>query len=260
MSCTFHLEDGMNCFRLSCKSPTASLKYVLFFILVACILLSGCSGSDSSDDEKDLPAEVSMLSYYPFKAAGYWAYSWQNIRGDSWMGSMSVLSSHKEQSLNVVIVADSLEQYGQCTVHRSAYLWDGEGLKHLYRTSSNGDSTSFRPPRLVLPAKLVNGKTHRSDFRSEVYSPFGDKRYAIDTRIDQAIIDSGTIEVEGRQWENCLAVETVSNETHSNGTRKTKRKVIWYAKDVGPVKIITGIPLKTPNIQGEETGILTMVR
>ena len=250
----------MNHFRLSSKRATARFKYCSFIVLTIILILLGCGGSDSPDNGKGLPAEVSMPAYYPFKTNSHWVYDWQNIRGDNWTGSLSVLTSHKEQSLNVFIVVDSLERYGQYTVHRSAYLWDGEGLKHLYRASSSGDSTAFKPPRMVLPSKIESGKTHRSDFRSELYSPYGEKRYAIDTRLDQTIIDYGAVGTNGKQWEGCIAVETLSTETYSTGTRKTKRKVIWYAKDVGPVKIITGIPLKNPNLQGEETGTLISMR
>lgn len=250
----------MNSFRLSRRSAISSFKYCSLSVLTFLFITLGCGGSDSPDDEGSLPSEVVMSAYYPFESNSHWVYDWQNIRGDSWTGSLSVLTSHKEQSLNVFIVVDSLEQSGQYTVHRSAYLWDGEGLKHLYRTSTNGDSTAFKPPRMVLPFKLESGKTHRSDFRSELYSPYGEKRYAIDTRLDQTIIDYGTVEVNSNQWEGCIAVETVSTETHSTGTRKTRRKVIWYAKDTGPVKIITGIPLKKPDLQGEETGTLISLR
>ncbi len=230
---------------------------IVFISMTAGFIFTGCGGSESTDKGGERLGEVKMPDYFPFRSDSYWAYSWNNIRGDAWTSSMSVVSSHTDQNLQVFIVADSTERYGQFIVHRSAYLWDGEGLKHLYRTITGGDCTTFLPPRLVLPFKISGAKPHGYDYRCQVFDPTGTLKYAVNIHQSQKLVEAGVpVEVGEGRWDDCVAVETMWSTTYTSGARETHRKAIWYARQVGPVRIVAGIPTRSPSLEGEETGVL----
>ena len=240
----------------SCKRDYTAPTVRCLLILSILFVFAGCGKSKPDKQTAKLPDTVTMMNYYPLNENSYWEYSWENIRGDQWRASIKVVNTKSDQGFRTVIVTDSTEQYGEYVVNNSAYLWDDEGLKHLYRASIEGDSTSFRPPRKVLPLKLDGGKTYTHDYRYEVFTSSGVIRYAVDVRQTQKIIDSGSVDVGEKHWDNCVAVETVWTETYSNGDKNTRRKLIWYAESVGPVKIISGIPHKAQILKGESTGTL----
>ena len=226
-------------------------------LLLAVSIFIGCGRSDKSDTTSKISGPISMMKHYPISNNSYWEYQWENLRGDRWRGAIGVIGGHQEQGLNVFILADTTEQYGQNAITRSAYLWDGEGLKHLYRASASRDCTAFRPPRFVIPLKMEMGKPIRNEYTYEVYSPAGNVNYTGEVRQNQSLIEIGSVEAGGKRWENCIAVETVWTDSQSNGNKQTRRKLIWYADGVGPVKIISGIPVNSSSLTGDATGDLT---
>jgi len=229
---------------------------ILTFLIAAIILGIGCGNNDKKSASSELPQGVMLEDYFPLSESRYWGYDWHNNRGDTWHGSMAVTAAKKDMGLKVFIVVDSTKTYDTHDIFRSAYLWDSEGLKHLYRSNSKGDSIAFMPPRLVLPAKMDGGKSYRREYAFVVYNAIGKKRYEVNVRQNQKLIRQGSITAGGESWEDCIAIETEWTNINTDGSKHTQRKVVWHSKDTGPVKIISEIPLKSASLNGDATGEL----
>jgi|GEM_PF-1256751 hypothetical protein len=239
------------------KYQVEIIKTFILSSLIAMIIFGiGCGKDGNKNASAKLPDRVMLESYFPLSEGRYWRYDWQNNRGDVWNGSMTVISANKGMGLKVYIVVDSTKSYDTDELFRSAYLWDSEGLKHLYRSSSNGDSVAFMPPRLVLPAKMDGGKSYRREYAFVVYNAIGKKRYEVNVRQNQKLIRQGTVNAGGNTWEDCIAIETVWTNISSDGSKHERRKVVWYSKDIGPVKIISEIPISSTSLTGGSTGEL----
>ncbi len=241
-------------------SPAGAARTILgsrwIIPLLTFLILAGCGG-DSGKSGGKLPAGLRLEDYYPFKDNSYWSYEWKDSRGDRWHGSLTVTDLHKSRSLTVFTVTDTTRKYGDIEVSHSGYLWDAEGLKHLYRALSNGDSAVFRPPRIVLPARTDGDKTYRQNYNYDVLAPDGGVRLSAGASQQQKLSAAGTVKAPNKQWKDCIQVETVRTDTYTNGTTSKIRQVVWYSREVGPVKVLTGIPPESPKLVGDITGILT---
>jgi len=225
-------------------------------LVMAGLIMTGCTGN--SDKNKALPTKIHMEDYFPFAMDRHWEYDWENNSGDTWSGSLTVTNQREQQGLKIYIVVDSSDTYGNIDFHRSAYLWDADGLKHLYRAAPDNDSISFTPPRIVLPAVMSGNQAYRKTYRYNVYNTVGDKRYEVTVRQSQKLVAHGRVEAGESGWDDCVAVETSSTLTRSDGTVENKRKLVWYSRGTGPVKITTGITLTASDLSGEAVGILAV--
>lgn len=169
---------------------------------------------------------------------------------------MTVTGERSEASLSIVTVADTTRMFALTEASRSAYVWDAEGLKHLYRISAGGDCTAFDPPRLVFPARLETGRIARSSYRFRVYSAGGEERFQASVEQQQKLLASVEIAVPGGRFEAAPGVETIWTDTYSDGSSQTRRRAVWYAREVGPVRIVSGIPANSPRLEGDATGLL----
>ncbi|MFH0766165.1 MAG: hypothetical protein V2A61_07070, partial [Calditrichota bacterium] len=178
-------------------------------LLAVCFTMNAC-GEKNTLEKAGLktPSKAVMSDYYPLAEKSYWSYQWENLRGDRWRGSLAVTGSRQDQGLRVFIVVDTTERYGQFEVYQSAYLWDAEGLKHLYRTSASGDCTAFKPPRLVLPATLDLNKPQANNYRYEIHSRAAGLKYAVDVRQEYKLIKSDSLTLRDKTYNDCLIVET----------------------------------------------------
>ncbi|MBM3326924.1 MAG: hypothetical protein FJY65_08105 [Calditrichaeota bacterium] len=169
---------------------------------------------------------------------------------------MNIANEYQDQGLTLVLAIDTMQMYALTEVSRSAYLWDAQGLKHLYRISASGDSTAFEPPRIVLPARLESGKIAKSAHRWTVYSTMNEARFAADVHQQQKLLPVQDLNIGGKSYSNCVGVETIWTDTHSDGSSQTRRKIVWYAKNKGPVKVVSNIPPTSPKTDGEAVGVL----
>ena len=241
-----------------------SLKAVLLpnralLMLAVTLLISGCGGSRTETQPYKLARDISLGEYYPIRENRVWSLEWKNLRGDVWRGVMTVTDMTEDDGLEVYLIVDTTITDDKTVVSRSAYMWDVEGLKHLYRVGANGDSTCFRPARTVLPARVDGGREYTYDYHCEIYSRAGKKLFSSDVRQKYRLIDRCQLQTEFGRWKNVVVVESQRTDDYSNGTTKTRRQAVWYARGVGPVKIVTGIPLDARDLEGEATGLLVKV-
>ena len=237
------------------RRVSVRIRFCISMLLLILIGV-GCNPKADNDPSTQLPQGTVLEDYFPLSANRYWQYDWHNNRGDSWRGSITVTSFRKNLGLKVFIVIDSTETYETYDVFRSAYLWDKDGLKHLYRANINGDSTAFMPPRLVLPSKIVIGKTYLREYGFQVYNAIGEKRYSVNVRQTQKLIRQGSVEAGGKIWDDCIAIETVWTNINTDGSEHTRRKVNWHSKGIGPVMLISDIPVNATELKGDATGEL----
>lgn len=110
--------------------------------------------------------------------------------------------------------------------------------------------------RILRDRFISAGQSFTEDYRYTVHAVGGTVKYSADVR--QEISCSGTeTVVEGdKNWQDCLVVRTVKTDTFSDGRTVVKRSSVWYALNVGPVKIMTGIPPDLKDGEGEATGYL----
>ena len=229
------------------------LHYSAFFrnliVISAVCLLSGC-GTDQSGKLQEV---ISLKEYYPLKEGGYWSFDWEDQRGDKWHGALAVTRMIHEEDYEVFIVTDTTVISGETDVSRSAYMWDREGLKHLYRVTSNGDSTSFRPPRMVIPSKIRRDERSKHEYHYEVYSTNGEKVFSGDVRMEYRLEEAGSVTTRFGKWGDTVIIESIRRDDYPNGTWKTRRQAIWYARGIGPVKIVGGQV-------GDATGLLIVAK
>lgn len=258
----FYKKSTMTYSQDNTISFTKRSAYFLITVFLSFFLIStyGCSKNDPNNAKS---THNDLKGYYPFTPNGYWSYKWSSLRGDAWRASFVVTNTRQVKDTLYYMVTDSSQQDGRWVVYQSAYVWDNDGLKHLYRSSATGDCTVYSPPRIVLHSKVTvqlagieNSKSHRSNYKYHIYSSQGALKYSTDVTQEQRLINSDAQVIDGKTYNDCIAIETILTDTYPDGKRLTKRRVIWYANEIGPVKIITGISPNSPQIKGEETGFL----
>lgn len=232
------------------------LKFTVLVLMILPIFLIGCSDENTKGKKLKPLTGIRMEDYFPLQSGKYWSFNWQNERGDSWRGSIAVFAEKREQGLNIYLISDTTETLNGAQVFTSAYLWDAEGLKHLNRIEEQGDSIVFTPPRRVLPAKMDSGEIYRQVYTHELYESDRKLECSINVKQEQKLVDSGSITTETDKWNDCVAVETVWTNQYADGSIQVKRKIVWYAKGVGPVKIISDIPISSQSRKGEAVGEL----
>ncbi len=244
-------------------AASSLFRFMLLYVslsLLAIVSLTGCGKEDTKTKPYKLAKNISLKEYYPFKADGHWSMVWENKRGDRWRGALTVIGLTDEEGIEVYLVVDTTLTQDKVDICRSAYMWDNDGLKHLYRVGSNGDSTSFNPARTVLPARVDGGKDYIYDYHYEIYSSAGENVFSGDVRQTYQLIDTGSIRSEYGKWKDVVVVESFRTDDYADGTSKTRRQAVWFARGVGPVKIVTGIPLDARELEGDATGWLVKAK
>ncbi len=229
------------------------LNCAAFFLL--CCLFTSC-GEPTAEELIRKGESVSLQNYYPIHDNSSWVHEWRSTRGDKWRGSMTVVRKIEKGPDVTYIVIDSTEESGSLLISQSGYSWDQSGLTHLYKINSNGDSIHFNPPRVVVPGSMTAELPFRSDYRYAVYSPSNEVRYSGNVRLVHKLEKAEKVESNAGVWDDCVVVKTIRTDTDTDGKTYTRRKAVWLAKDVGPVKLISGIPETSKQLKGDLIGLL----
>jgi len=232
----------------------SSKKRLCALLIIAVGLIPSVSQSQPAG------SVVLMREYFPLKPGSYWAYSWANVRGDRWSGSMAVLSQTGKTGDAAFIVADTLYEGMGKDISRSAYRWDADGLKHLYRVTDDGDSTVFEPARMVLPSKLDPSQPLSYKYKYAIYNK--NKKVKIQGEVLQQfkIINRDPVATQYSQWKDCAAVEITRTDKFGDGSTIQHQGVVYYARNVGIVKIVNELTPAVGPISGAETGLLLISR
>jgi hypothetical protein len=241
--------------KMAYLKKTLSYCFILVFLLTTAFILSACNENRSAKHDNN--TKLNLKNYYPLSSDSYWSYDWENTRGDRWHGAIKVVSMSVESpERKIFVIVDTTVENGESEVSSSAYLWDDEGLKHLYRIAANGDSARFNPPRIVIPTTMQCDSIYRYNYHYEVYSPGGNMTFKGDVQQKYKLHEVGSVETGEKSWKDAVAIESLRQDDFPNGESIKRRALVWYAKDVGPVKIISGIPTDIDELVGDMTGIL----
>ena len=224
-------------------------------------LLAGCNNDAKKEADRELPGQIELREYYPFHENSYWAFDWEDNRGDRWHGSITVTRmAGEDEGYNVFLITDTTIIQGDVRISKSAYMWDDDGLKHLYRVAENGDSTCFRPPRIALPSRIEFGKPYEHDYHYEVFTNNRETTFSGDARQKYKLQEVGSITTAMGKWKDAIAIESVRVDEYTQAQTRTKRQLVWYVRGVGPVKIIIGIPPDAKELTGDTCGQLVNVQ
>lgn len=206
----------------------------------------------ASGAEGAAPAEegMDMRSYFPLEEGRAWNYKWTARDGRAW-----------ESEMRVAGVVGGTARIDESTRGRegegraqTGYQWGPQGMVNLYRAVVGGDSVVYEPVRVILPARMTEGKTFESRYRSVAWSTGVRRGEAREFVQRQRLLGKFRVTAPAKTYEDCVAVETVWFDTVEPD--KVTRKVVWYAPGVGPVKVEQDIPAGSPGLKGSLSALV----
>ncbi len=209
-------------------------------------------GLDANASPVDAGLSIDMMDYFPLGDGESWSYRWREDGGlKRWESRLTVVGNGDGIIRIAEGIADSGSKSGQA---RSGYCWDDAGMLNLYRVCDVADSMIYDPPRLILPRDMIAGKVYENRYGWQKWN--GKKKIQSGEVVQkQRLIGRFTVSTELGRFQDCVAVETISY-TPDAPKSDHKRKVIWYAEGVGPVKVENHIPLDEPSLQGTLSALL----
>ncbi len=197
-------------------------------------------------------SSVDMMRYFPIGTGESWSYSWHDDNGERWKSRLAVVDDGE----GIVRMTELIPEGSNKSAARSGYRWSDQGMLNLYRVNDSGDSMSYDPPRIILPDKMVVGKVYKNRYGWRKWSG-GRRLQSGEVMQRQRLIGHFTVSTELGRFKNCAAVETISCALVDGEESNQKRKVIWYAEGVGPVKVEGDIPLDNYSLEGTLSALLT---
>jgi len=138
---------------------------------------------------------------------------------------------------------------------RTCYRWTEQSLENLYKVNRGKDSTVYHPARPILPATMVVGRPYESSYKYTIYGVGGQKSGVGEVKQIQRLIRRETVALSNARYKDCIVVESVwFNPADKSGVKK--RKLVWYAPDVGPVKVEHDLPLDEKVVKGKMSALL----
>ena len=193
-----------------------------------------------------------MHAYFPLSVGARWQYTWNRKDGSQWSSGFAVA----DQDGDRMLVNESIPDGPNQSEARTGYLWNDTGMLNTYRTNLGGDSIAYDPPRLVLPAEMADGQVYENRYG---WISFDSQRRKLDSKQvtqRQRLIGRFAVNSALGKFSNCLAVETVWFDSNAPNA-DPKRKVVWYAPDVGPVKVEQDIPIGAPTLKGATSALIS---
>lgn len=203
------------------------------------------------DDEPSTGKGLLMKPYFPIESTARWRYLWRQSDGSRWESLMEM----EVNGGSIEEMKESVMSGSNISKARTGYRWSEQGLVNLYRKNTGGDSTAYNPPRLIIPGELVENKTCRSVFDWAKYSARGQLKGKGRIIQIQRLIGRHHVTTKVGRFRDCAAIETIwYDPDHPVSSRK--RKVVWYAPLVGPVKVENDIALEAPSLKGKLSALL----
>jgi len=198
----------------------------------------------------DTAGTIDLHSYFPLGQGNRWGYVWNQPGGDKWESASTVGT----QEGDLTLMNEATPTGPHPSEARAAYRWSEQGMLNLYRTTVGGDSTVYDPPRVILPVRMAEGKVYENRYRSVGWDASGQQGEPKEVVQRQRVVGRFTVNSALGKFANCLAVETIwfNADEPSNATRK----VVWYAPDVGPVKVEHDIPTGSPTLKGTLSALI----
>ncbi len=217
-------------------------------------------GSKTSDTGADKAAPrsvggIDMRKYFPLYTGAHWGYLWAETEGKQWEAGLTVT----EKRGDMVTMDESILSGPHSSKTRIGYLWSKGGMFNTFRVSEAGDSLAYAPPRVVLPRKMVEGELCENRYGWEVWDRKGKRIRSGRVVQQQRLIGRFTVNTDVGRFQECLAVETVWFNP-GKLAETTRRKVVWYAPGIGPVKVENDIPPGAAALQGSLSARLNKLK
>lgn len=199
--------------------------------------------------EPPAPPPVKTGDYFPIGEGKRWQFLWAGNGEERWESSMEVTERQGE----VFWVKELIPAGRYKSTSSTQYRWSPEGLVN-YVKASNSDTIRYDPYRLILPSEMVPDKVYESRYVQRQKTPSGQGSVKEVVQMQRLIGLQGVTTPAGR-YPKCLVVETITYDPQSPSTTR-RRKVVWYALGIGPVKVEADIPPGAKELKGEVSGYL----
>ena len=194
---------------------------------------------------------LQMRQYFPIESIAKWKYLWRQSDGSRWESLMEISGNgglYEEMHQSVL-------SGPHVSKTRTGYRWSEQGLENIYKQNVGGDSTSYSPPRIILPSAMIENETCRSVYNWTKYSANGRLQGRGRVIQIQRLIGKHHVTTKVGRFRDCVAIETIwYDPDHPVSSRM--RKVVWYASRVGPVKVENNIALEAPSLKGKLSALL----
>jgi hypothetical protein len=111
---------------------------------------------------------------------------------------------------------------------------------------------------MVLPAQLSDEKELTANYTLKVFDRSGRIRLTGEVEQKFRLAATGRMETRNGRWEDGVQILCTRSGRMDGVARPSRQTAIWCAKNIGPVKIVAGVPPGGRELQGEETGLLVL--
>lgn len=194
---------------------------------------------------------LDLRAYFPLRLNDKWTYRWSDGAGNNWESVMFILSAVG----TYCTAEESIPEGKYKSKSKTVYRWTDDGLLLMNKVNVGRDSTVYDSGRVIIPAKMAPGQTIENH---AVWSQWkGGQPLAKGEIVQvQTLLPKQNVTTSAGKYKNCAVVETIWYDA-ADKTGIKRRKVVWYAKDVGPVKVESDIPLEEKALKGRISGVLT---
>ncbi len=206
----------------------------------------------ASGSATKLPELIDLRAYFPMPAGGKWTYDWSEEQGEKWISEMFIEKRSGDLSYSLETIPDGKYK----STARSCYRWDSVGLVSLYKVNPGKDSLAYSPVRYILPAQMEVGREYETSYIWTTYGMVGQKTSVGHVNQLQKIVRREGVTAPNGRFKDCLLVETIWWNP-GDKTKAKKKKLVWYARDIGPVKVEHDIALDPSKVKGKMSAILT---
>ena len=199
-----------------------------------------------------LPEIVDLHSYFPLPSGARWTYDWVEAQGDKWISDMFISKRDGELAYSVETIPDGKYK----SLSRSCYKWDSVGLVNFYKVNPGRDSLTYSPARYILPAQMEIGREYETGYTWTTYGIAGQRISVGRVNQRQKIVSREGVTLPYGRYRDCIRVETLWWNPDDKSKAK-KKKLVWYARDVGPVKVEHDIDPDISTQKGKMSAVLT---
>lgn len=199
---------------------------------------------------REVRNEIDMHRYFPLTSGAQWNYLWSHINGEKWESRLSITGNGGD----IIRMRETIPEGPKRCEARSGFLWSDMGMLNVYRVYQGGDSMSYSPRRVILPKLMAEGEVYENRY---AWKRWQDRRAIRSGEViqRQRLVGKFTVTTGAGRFRDCIGVETISYEIGAP-VSEHKRKVIWYASDVGPVKVESEIPQGKQALEGALSAML----
>lgn len=197
------------------------------------------------------PETIDMTAYFPISLGSKWTYQWVEESGNRWLSNLTIVSSNNKTAQAIETIPEGAYKSQVKTIYR----WGDAGLEHLAKVNPDKDSTAYVPSRIIIPARMEVGTVYDNGYSWTNYGIGGQKIGVGSTRQTQKLVKRDSVVLSNGKYKDCVVVETVWYDPSVKNAPK-KRKLVWYAKDVGPVKVEHDTPLNGDKVKGKMSALL----